>query len=305
MHKRLLMLILAALLTAALIFSGCANPDKTADSTKIIITDQMNRQVSISKTPGRIVSLAPGNTEIAYALGLGDKMVGVTDNCNFPQEALEIAKVGGFSKPNIEAILALKPDLVIAGNKHVEQVKKLEEMGVSALILVPESMQEVFTAMQLVGKATGKDKEAEAIVAKMNERIQAVQAKVGSIPQEKRVRVYYEVASEPLMSIGSTSIIHEVVALAGGNNIFFDVTDRYPKISQEVLIERDPQVILFPKSHGSMTMDAQTIAARPLWNTLSAVKQNRIYEVSADTVSRAGPRLVEAVEQLATLFYPA
>jgi iron complex transport system substrate-binding protein len=295
---------ITVLLTAALfVITGCIQSDKVVASPDVSIVDQMDRQVSISSVPIRIVSLAPGNTEIAYALGLGDYMVGVTDNCNYPQEALAVAKVGGFSKPNIEAILALEPDLVIAGNKHVEQVKKLDEMGIPALILVPESMEEVFKAMELVGKATGKATEAENIVAGMKERIQAVQTKVEKIPKGERVRVYYEVASDPLMSIGSTSIIHEVIDIAGGNNIFSDVTDRYPKISQEVLIERDPQIILFPKSHGSITLDAKTIAARPLWNTVTAVKENKMFEVSADTVSRAGPRLVEAVERLTEIFY--
>ena len=234
------------LLTAVLLaVTGCIQSEKVAASAAVAVVDQMERQVTISSVPLRIVSLAPGNTEIVYALGLGNNMVGVTDNCNYPQEALSVAKVGGFSKPNIEAILALEPDLVIASDRNVEQVKKLDEMGIPAIVLVPESMEDVFKAMELVGKATGKAAQAENIVVGMKERIQAVKNKVEKIPDGERVRVYYEVASDPLMSIGSTSIIHEVIDIAGGNNIFSDVTDRYPKISQEVLIERDPQVILF------------------------------------------------------------
>jgi iron complex transport system substrate-binding protein len=231
-------------------------------------------------------------------------MVGVTDYCNYPEEALKVSKVGGFSKPNMEAVLALQPDLVLAGNKHEEQIKKLEEMNIPVLVLIPESMDEVFEAMTMVGKATGKSQEADTLISDMKNRLKTIESKVGSIPEQDRVRVYYEVSSDPLMSAGSASIINEVIYLAGGKNIFADVAERYPKISQEVLIERDPQFILYPGSHGSEGFDPKKIKSRPMWDKISAVKENKLVNINADTISRPGPRLIEAVEKLATVFYP-
>jgi iron complex transport system substrate-binding protein len=290
---------------ALIIFAaGCGAAKQSAGKDFGVVTDQINREVVLKAAPQRIVSLSPSNTEIAYAIGLGDKMVGVTDYCNYPEEALKVAKVGGFSKPNMEAVLALQPDLVLAGNKHEEQVKKLEEMNIPVLVLVPESMNEVFEAITMVGKAAGKNQEADALVSDMKNRLETTASKVSAIPEQDRVRVYYEVSSDPLMSAGSASIINEVISRAGGKNIFADLAERYPKISQEVLIERDPQFILYPGSHGSQGFDPKEIAARPMWNKISAVKENKLFTVNADTISRPGPRLIEAVEKLAAIFYP-
>ncbi|MDD4401729.1 MAG: ABC transporter substrate-binding protein, partial [Desulfitobacteriaceae bacterium] len=234
-----LILILAA---------GCGVANKPEGKNFAVVTDHYDRQVVLSSAPQRIVSLSPSNTEIAFALGLGDKIVGVTDYCNYPEEALKISKVGGFSTPNMEAVLALQPDLVLVSDKHKEQVTKLEEMNIPVLALIPESMDEVFEAMTMVGKATGKGQEANSFIFDMKNRLITIESRVGIIPEQDRVRVYYEVSSDPLMSAGSASIINEVISLAGGKNIFSDVAEKYPKISQEVLIERDPQFILYPGS---------------------------------------------------------
>ncbi|HWQ89356.1 MAG TPA: cobalamin-binding protein [Desulfitobacteriaceae bacterium] len=296
---------LCFVLLAVLIFAaGCGAANISEGKNFAVVTDQMSREVIVKSAPQRIVSLSPSNTEIAFAIGLGDKMVGVTDYCNYPEEALKIAKVGGFSTPNMETVLALKPDLVLAGNKHEEQVKKLEEMNIPVLVLVPASMDDVFEAMTMMGQATGKTKEADDLISDMKNRLTTIESKVDSTPEQDRVRVYYEVSSEPLMSAGSASIINEVISLAGGKNIFADLAERYPKISQEVLIERNPQFILYPGSHGSEGFDPKEIGARPMWNKITAVKENKLFNVNADTISRPGPRLVEAVENLAAIFYP-
>lgn len=302
MRKKLKLCIV--MLLVLILSVGCGAAKESKEKNFAVVTDQMKREVNVKSAPQRIVSLSPSNTEIAFALGLGDKMVGVTDYCNYPKEALKIAKVGGFSTPNMETVLAMQPDLVLAGNKHEEQVKKLEEMNIPVLVLVPESMDEVFEAMTMIGKATGKSQEADALISDMKNRLKTIESKVGSIPEQDRVRVYYEVSSDPLMSAGSASIINEVISLAGGKNIFADLTERYPKVSQEVLIERDPQFILYPGSHGSEGFDPNKIKARPMWDKITAVKENKFFNVNADTISRPGPRLVEAVENLAAIFYP-
>lgn len=296
---------LCLMMLAILIFSaGCMAAKESKGENFAIVTDQMGREVVIKSIPKRIVSLSPSHTETAFAIGLGNSIVGVTDYCNYPMEALKISKVGGFYKPNLEAVLALDPDLVLAGNMHEEQIKKLEEMNIPVLVLSPESLEDVFEAMVIAGKATGKSNEADAVISGIRDRLKTVKAKIGPISEQDRVRVYYEVSSDPLMSAGAASIINEVISLAGGKNIFADVAERYPKVSGEVLIDRDPQFILFPKNHGSIGFDPKKITARPLWDKITAVKKNNLFEVSADTISRPGPRLIEAVEKLAAIFYP-
>jgi iron complex transport system substrate-binding protein len=292
------------MLLVLILSAGCGAAKESKGKNFAVVTDQMKREVIVQSAPQRIVSLSPSNTEIAFALGLGDKMVGVTDYCNYPEEALKIAKVGGFSTPNMETVLALQPDLVLAGNKHEEQVKKLEEMNIPVLVLIPESMDKVFEAMTMVGKAAGNSQEADTLISDMKNRLKTIESRLSSVPEQDRVRVYYEVSSDPLMSAGSASIINEVISFAGGKNIFGDVAERYPKISQEVLIERDPQFILYPGSHGSIGFDPEKIKARPMWDKITAVNENKLFSINADTISRPGPRLIEAVENLAAIFYP-
>ena len=262
------------------------------------------KQETAGPLPERIISLSPGNTEIAFAIGLGEKIVGVTDYCNYPEEALGKQKIGGFANPNLEAIIALEPDLVLAGNKHTEIAKKLEEMGIEVLILVPTSLEEVYASMELVAAAAGNEENTAKVIAGMKGRMQKVQEKLSAIPQDKRVRVYYEVFSNPLMSAGGVSLVNEVLTLAGGKNIFTDISEGYPKISNEAIIERDPQFILFPQKHGSEESNVDSFAVRPVWEKITAVKNKRIFGVQGDAISRPGPRLIDAVEEVAMLLYP-
>ena len=301
MEKNILVLMLAFLVIFA---AGCGSDKQEKTGPFAVLEDQTGRKVVIDKRPERIISLSPSNTEIAFSVGLDKRIVGVTDFCNYPEEALRKEKIGGFSKPNLEAIIALKPDLVLAGNMHGEIVKKLEEMGVSVLILSPASLKEVYASMELVADATDSKETAAQVIAGMQGRMQKVQEKLSAIPQDKRVRVYYEVFSNPLMSAGGVSLVNEVLTLAGGKNIFADISEGYPKISNEAIIERDPQFILFPQKHGSEESNVDSFAVRPVWEKITAVKNKRIFGVQGDAISRPGPRLIDAVEEVAMLLYP-
>lgn len=301
MKKRVLILALAAIV---ILVAGCSPEKQTVEEPYMTLTDQAGRTVIIEKIPERIVSLSPSNTEIAFSIGLDKKIVGVTDYCNYPEEALTKQKIGGFENPNLEASIALKPDLVLAGDKHEDVIKKLEEMGIPVLYLSPTSLEEVYASMELTAEATGSQERAAEVIAGMKERVQKIQEKLDAVPEEKRPRVYYEVYSKPLMSAGNQSIIHEVITLAGGRNIFADISERYPKISDEAVVERDPQVILHPKQHGSEDIAGDVFVNRPVWEKITAVKEDRIYRIEADAISRPGPRLVDAIEEVAALLYP-
>jgi len=270
----------------------------------VVVTDQMGREVLIEGIPQRIISLSPSNTEVVFALGLGDRIVGVTEFCNYPPEALEKDIVGGFSTPSIEKIVELEPDMILASTIHEEEVPRLEALGIPVLVVESSSLAELYASMSLIAEVTGVSANGEALIASMQTRIQAVEAVVSDIDNDDKVRVYYEVYSDPLMSAGRGAFINEIISLAGGVNIFGDLDENYPQISAEVVAERQPDIILFPDYHGTADFVLEGMTSRPGWESVPAVQQSRVYAASDDTFARPGPRVVDAVEEAARIFYP-
>ncbi len=287
-----------------LLLAGChATQDSTANFFAVV-TDQAGREVTLADSPQRMISLSPSNTEIAFALGLAGRIVAVTDYCNYPPEAAEKEKIGGFSTPSLEKMLELEPDLVLAGNMHEALLPQLEELGINTLVLVPGTLEEIATAIILLAETAGINEQGEALVASMRERIDQIRVPLAGLAETEKVRVYYEVYSDPLMTAGAGTIIDEIIALAGGVNIFGDVAQDYPKVSAELVVERQPEVILFPNFHGTAGLMQQTMAERTGWRSIPAVQEDRAYAVDDDCFARPGPRIVEAVEEAARLFYP-
>lgn len=277
--------------------------DDDADQT-VIVTDQMGREVIIVNFVERIISLSPSNTEVVFALGLSDRLVGVTEYCNYPPEAQDKDLIGGFASPSIEKIVELEPDLVLASTIHAEEVPRLEALGIPVLVVESSTLIDLYTSISLVAQVTGVIPAGEALIASMQERINAVEVVVSAVPEDKRIRVFYEVYSDPLMSAGKGAFINEIISLAGGTNIFGDVAENYPKISAEVVAERQPEIILFPNYHGTADFVLEAMTGRPGWERVPAVINGRVFAVSDDSFARPGPRVVEAVEEAARLFYP-
>jgi len=293
------------LLILFLLTAGCAPEYQEGEhEATVVVEDYKGRSVEIPENPQRIISLSPGNTEIAYALGLEDRLVGVTDYCNYPPEAEDKTSIGGFQDPNMEKIVEMEPELVLAGSMHEDEVFKLEDLGISVLALVPETLEDIFETLEMVAVATGNTEEYHGLEEDLSDRLDEVKEAVEGIPEEERVRVYYEVYSDPVMSAGEGSLVHEVVTTAGGLNIFSDIAERYPQVSQEKILEEQPQVILFPDYHGTADMLAGEMGDRPGWESLPAIEEERIYAVDDDVFARPGPRLIDAVEMAAEIFYP-
>ncbi len=279
-----------------------ADPD--VDEDGVVVTDQMGREVTIEGVPERIISLSPSNTEVSFALGLGDRIVGVTEFCNYPPEAQGKEVVGGFDSPSIEKVVELEPDLILASTIHDQEVPRLEEMGYPVLVVESSRVEELFESMALVAEVTGVEQAGEELINSMQERIDAVQDKVMDVDPGDRVRVFYEVYSDPLMTAGAGAFIDEIISLAGGENIFGDVADNYPQISAEEVADRQPDIILFPDYHGTAGTVLEEMAGRPGWESVPAVENNNIHAISDDVFARPGPRIVEAIEEAAELFYP-
>jgi iron complex transport system substrate-binding protein len=272
----------------------------------VTVTDGLNRKVTIETKPARIVSVAPQHTETLFALGLGERIVGVTAYCNYPEEAQTREKVGGFSDPNLERIVSLKPGLVVAtADQHQDIIQGLNNVGVPVLAFSPHSIEEIIHTIAVIGQATGNTEAATALNNRIQQRIDAVIAKVKDIPEEQRPRVYYELWYEPLMSVGPNTLISDLIKTAGGISITSDAMEDYPTFSEEILLSRDPQVMLHTYGHGDqMVPTAEQIASRPGWERLSFVKAGRIYALNADLLERSGPRVVDALELIAEALHP-
>ena len=301
---RVVVFCLASVVILSL-FVACAAPAEKAAPSPIEITDQLGRTVKLEQVPERIVSLAPSNTEILFALGLGDKVVGVSDYCNYPPEVQEKPSIGGFSTPNIEELVSLSPDLILATSIHEKRIiSVLEEKGMTVFALNPKTLDEVLESITLVGGITGEDEEASRLVAGMRDRIKAVTDKTEGLSQEQKTRSFYVVWHEPLMTSGSGTLQDELIAKAGGINIARDLVG-YAGISLEAMIQANPEVIIAGAGHGSgEVLPLEYVKTEPRLRNVDARIDNRVYAIDADLASRGGPRIVDALEQFAELIHP-
>lgn len=288
------------LLSLALVLVACSPANPTAPGA---VVDGLGRSVNIEGIPQRIVSLAPSNTEILFALGLGEKVVGVTEYCNYPPEALNKEKIGGYSTPDIEKIIALQPDLILANSIHAEEViPALEQIGLTVFALAAENVDGILEDIRMVGKITGSEDEASKLATEMENRIEAITDVTKSL--EERPRVFYITWHDPLFSVGSETTIQELVQKAGGANIFQDMTG-HKTVDLEEVIARDPQIIIACTGHGSAKAEPLEWAKEePRLGVTEARKSNRIYQIDADLVSRTGPRIVDALEEFAWFIHP-
>ncbi len=287
------------------LFTACAAPADEVAPSPIEITDQLGRTVRLDRIPQRIVSIAPSNTEILFALGLADKVVGITDYCDYPPEAKEKPSIGGFSTPNIEEVIALSPDLILAASRHEKEIiPQLEERGMAVFALHLKTLDEALEAITLVGEITGKEEEASKLLAEMQNRIKAVTDKTNSLPEDKKPSVFYLTWHDPLKTSGSRTLLDELIQKAGGRNIFSDVIGT-ASVDLEVLVARNPQVMIAGIGMGSgEDKPFQFLKTESRLRNTEAAKNGRIYGIDLDLTGRAGPRIVDGLERFARCIHP-
>lgn len=271
------------------------------------ITDQMGRQVRIEKMPETIVSLSPGHTEIVFALGLEDRLVGVTEFCDYPEAANDKPKIGGFSTVDIERVVGIQPDLILAANIHKknEVISRLEELGLTVICLDPTTLEEVLEAITLVGKCSGQEEKAAQLVTGMGDRIKAITDKTSNLTQAERPRVFYILWHKPPMTVGSDTRIHELIELAGGINIAQGLGKGYPTMSLSAVIIANPQVIVAGTGHGEgADMPYQFALTEERLRDVDARVNGRVEEINTDLVGRPGPRIVDGLERFAEFIHP-
>lgn len=305
MVNRYLRVCILALSSLSLLLGLACAPATAVTTAPANITDQLGRPVKIDRPPQRIISLAPSNTEILYALGLGDRIVAVTSYDNYPPEVTQKPNIGGFSDPNLEKVVSLSPDLVVAAPIHEKQViPQLEAKGITVLALAPKTLDDVMAAITLVGQVTGTADKASQVVSAMQKRIKAVTDKTDKLSASQRPDVLYIVWHDPLMASGIGTFHDELIKKAGGVNMMGGVQG-YPSISLETVVQDNPDIILAGVGMGA-GQDAPLKFAQtePRLRDVAARQTNRVYGVDSDLSGRAGPRIVDVLEQFAKLIHP-
>ncbi len=251
--------------------------------------------------PSKIVSLSPAATEILFAIGAGENVIARTDFCNYPSEVLGVPSIGGFDGKafSIESIFALEPDFVYATKgMHDHLQKPLESYGIQVYMSNAQTLDSIYVEINDIAQITGYEQNAQILVDQMQEKIDTIKDIVKKLPKKT---VYWEVWHEPFMSAGNASYINDVIISAGGENIFADISQAYPVVSEESILIRNPDVMLLP-THTNTTLDI--ILSRDGWESLKAIKNSSIYFIDADITSRPGPRSAQAVEIIAKKLYP-
>lgn len=288
---------LSAMLWAAFTAAFCmATPNSAGPIT---VTDDAGRQVTLQKPANRIVSLAPHITEVLFAIGAGNKVVGTTHYSDYPEAALKVPRIGGYDKVNLEKVVTLKPDLIIAwqSGNNARTNQRLEQMGYPVYYSEPESLKDIAANMATLGKLSGLEQQGL-------EKQQAFLARYEQLKQlnsnKEELKIYYEVWQNPRYTLGGSHFSREIFNLCGARNLFEDVAEKAPIVSLEAIITRNPDVILTGDRHGEENL--QALRNHWLqWPQITAVKKSQIYYVDADIFTRSSPRALDAAAHLCEL----
>ncbi|MDY6910977.1 MAG: cobalamin-binding protein [Chloroflexota bacterium] len=298
------------LLLATLPLMGACSSEQEIDPTLTAATEpeaepELTTIPTLTPTPLRIVSLAPSNTEILFALGLADEIVGVAKSCNYPPEVLAKEKIGDYYTVDMEKVVALSPDLIIAANIHTGTiVPELERRGFDVLTVAPEKLDDLIGGIMKIGEETGKEEKALQLIEEMEARVNTVTNKVALLSEEDKPGVFYITFHDQLWTLGTGTITHEMIELAGGANIFTDL-EGHGKTNLETVLDRNPEVILASTSHGDAA-DApfEWALNEERLSETKARLNNQVFKVDSDLVTRPGPRFVDGLELIAELLYP-
>jgi iron complex transport system substrate-binding protein len=279
--------------------SSSAAPAATIAAAPLTIHDDAGRVVTFETTPQRIVTAAPSATELAFALGLGDEVVAVDKYSNYPPQAASKPSIGNYIDPDLEAIVGANPDLVLVTDVDLAKlVPALEARHIPTVVLSAKSIDGVFADLELLGQITGRRAQAETLVDQLRARVARVEQAVAGATL---VRTFYEI-DPTLYTAGPGTFIDDVIRRAGGVNIAAGATTAYPQLSQEQIVNADPEVIIL--ADGNAGVSPAVVRSRQGWSQVSAVVSNRIFAIDPDIAERPGPRIVDALEQVAHFLHP-
>ncbi len=276
--------------------------DKPEGSGSISVIDDRGKNVTFESHPQRIISLGSSFTEILFAIGAGERVIGVDYSSVYPEETANVTNLGKVSTLNMEAVISLDPDCVIMWNYSMYQsiMETMEGMNISVLAYYPRNVTDIMRVINSMGALTGNIEEASDLVSDMQARIDVVASKVGGLSEAQKPRVYFQLATMGGATAGPGTITNELITMAGGINIFGNASTAYPKPSWEQVVMEDPEVIVVEYQYNSSIGD---ITSQPGWDSIQAVQDGRVYYIDGRTVSTT-PRVIIALEQLAGWLHP-
>lgn len=260
------------------------------------VVDDLGRKIKIPVKIERVVSLAPNLTETIFAIGAGNKLIGVTTFCNYPEETAKINKIGDTINPNLEAIIALKPQVVFVSTaSQIENfTKTLEQQNIAVFVTNPQNIDGIYQSILQIGDVVGEAEKAKILVESLRKRAADVEARTLSA---KDVKVFVQIAKEPLFTVGKTSFMTDLVGRAGGISVTADVNEAYPKFSKETALALQPEAIILSESDDNQEPN-------DVFKNSPAVKNGKIFKIKADLLSRPGPRMFDGLEQIAKALHP-
>jgi iron complex transport system substrate-binding protein len=287
----ILLMVCALMMACAL--TSCASRN-AIPSDALSVTDEIGRTIKVKPQPQRIISLAPSITETLFALGLGDRVVGVTSYCNYPPEAAQKEKLGDTMRPSIEKLVALKPDLVIVSTaSQLEQfVSNLDQIGIPIYVSNPRDLKGVLESINKIGEVTGATASASELVSRLRERINVVESRLAGA---EHPRVFFILSSEPLITAGGSSFVNDLITSAGGISISAEQKADYPQYSLETAVAEKPEIIFFQSGEARLP---DRLKETP------AARSERVFQIDDDLLLRPGPRIVDGVEQMAAYIHP-
>jgi len=264
--------------------------------------DEVGRPVTVPSVPKRMISLAPNVTEILFALGLDQEIVGVSIHCNFPEKAKTRTRVGSYISLDFEKIVSLKPDLILgtgAGNTK-DMVDRLEKLGFPTYIIFPRNFDGILTSVRHLGQVVAKEKESLAIVRNMENRRQEI---IALTRDARRPRVFMQIGEAPIVTVGRGSFADDLISLAGGENVAAKEDKMYPRWGMEEVLNRLPEVILISSMNPKGSYE-KVVQEWSRWKMIPAVQHGRIHLIDSDLIDRPSPRIIEGLEEMARLFHP-
>ena len=273
-------------------------PDATTEMREV--TDEAGKKVRLPAHPQRIITLAPNLTEIVYAIGAGNRLVGNTTYCDYPPEAKQVAKVGDTLQPNIERIIALRPDVIfISTASQLETfTKQIGERNIAVFVTDPHDLEGVFRSIKTLGELLGQQEQAEKLIKDLRSRTTSIEDRVKDRPP---VTVFYQVSPSPLWTAGSRSWITDLIRRAGGKSVTAEVEGEWMRYSDEAAIASRPEAIIMATSD---SMNGEKMEVASALQKSPAVLNHRVYGINGDFLSRPGPRLVDGLEQIARALHP-
>jgi iron complex transport system substrate-binding protein len=287
-------------LLAAMWACGPAQKQENASSSTRQLTDDAGRNVTLPARVDRVITLAPNLTEIVFAVGAGDRLVGNTSYCDYPEQAKSITKVGDTLHPSLERIIALRPQVVLVSTASQLEVftQQLQSQNIAVFVTDPHDLEGVFRSIEQLGRMMGQEQQATAVVQKLRERTTAVEQRV---KQDPPVRTFYQVSGEPLYTAGHDAFVTDLMRRAGATSVTADVPGAWPKFSNESALAARPDAIILPTG-GSMGA-ANANVAEALRDS-PAARAGRVYKINDDHLARPGPRAVDGLEAMAHALHP-